>query len=221
MDLRARRRLIGQKESDARLPREYREIEYIEANKTQYFWADILVQDGLTVDAVQSFNVGDTFLFGGYADASANNRSAFNGMYAGRIQGVYPTSYYLVGGDILGGNRAIYHVVTMHGNQERKVYVDDVLISSVTVSGVVAQTGAPCGVFAIRSANAVGTDVALIRYAYSGRVYSLKVSKDNELLADYVPCYRRSDQKPGMYDLVTEKFYASESETDFIAGPRV
>lgn len=203
-----------------KLPDEYQEVEYLEANKKQYFWADIPIQDGLTVDAVQSFNAGDTFLFGGHADESNQNRSAFNGMYAGKIQGSYPKSYYNVGSGLEGGNRAVYHVVTTHSGGNRTVYVDNVLVSSASGANTVTETGAPCCVFANRALKAVGEDEANLTYAYSGRVYSLKVSKENVLLADYIPCYRKADSKPGMYDLVTGTFYVNQGTgDDFTVGP--
>ena len=55
-----------------------------------------------------------------------------------------------------------------------------------------------------------------------GRIYSCKMYDQNEVLVrDYVPCYRKSDGKSGMYDLVNDVFYSSATNTDFNLGPDV
>lgn len=200
-----------------KLPDEYQEVEYLEANKKQYFWADIPIQDGLTVDAVQSFNAGDTYLFGGYAANTSDNKSCFNGTYGGGVQGAYPSGYYILGN--VTQDWAIYHVVTTHKDGIITLYVNDIL-NSRNSGGQVSKTGSRCCVFAARRQGPIGTDA--IQNAYSGRVYNLKVLKDNTLLADYVPCYRKADNKPGMYDLVTGTFYVNQGTgDDFTVGPDV
>lgn len=56
------------------------------------------------------------------------------------------------------------------------------------------------------------------------RIYSMKwyLSK-GVLSADFVPCYRKSDNKPGFYEKVQGRFYtnAATSGNDFIIGPEV
>lgn len=216
MDLRARRGLIGKKEPDARLPRDYRELEYITANGRQWFWSGVLIQDGLTVDAIQSFTGGDSYLFGGHADNTGNNRCAYNGMYAQRVQSAYP-EYFMAGA--VSADGTVFHIITTFKEGHRTIYVDGVNVMDDSRGTAVQETGKYCVVFGQRSK---GDDTpGTVSNAYYGSLYSLKVSKNSVLLADYVPCYRKSDNKPGMYDLVTEKFYASETTTDFIAGPRV
>lgn len=51
------------------------------------------------------------------------------------------------------------------------------------------------------------------------RLYSLKFYNGSTLEADFVPCFRISDGKPGMYDIVSEKFYTNAGSGEFIIGP--
>jgi hypothetical protein len=37
----------------------------------------------------------------------------------------------------------------------------------------------------------------------------------------YIPCYRKSDNKPGMYDVVNNVFHTNEGQDEFIVGPDV
>lgn len=43
----------------------------------------------------------------------------------------------------------------------------------------------------------------------------------NSLLRNLIPCYRNSDNKPGMYDLVTDNFYVNQGTGEFLVGPGV
>ena len=51
---------------------------------------------------------------------------------------------------------------------------------------------------------------------------TFKIYDNDTLVRDFIPCYRKSDYKPGLYDLVTGEFYVNQGTgNDFIAGPNV
>ncbi len=49
-------------------------------------------------------------------------------------------------------------------------------------------------------------------------IYAFKLWDGEELIRDYVPCLRKGDNKPGMYDLVTNEFYTNQGEGEFLYG---
>ena len=55
----------------------------------------------------------------------------------------------------------------------------------------------------------------------SGRICKCQISESGVLIHDLYPCYRKSDNKPGMYDIVMGQFLtnANPSGTDFTVGP--
>lgn len=53
------------------------------------------------------------------------------------------------------------------------------------------------------------------------RLYYTKLWQDDILVRDLIPCYQKSDNKPGMYDLVHGVFYSNNGSGDYIAGPIV
>lgn len=55
--------------------------------------------------------------------------------------------------------------------------------------------------------------------AYGSYYYVKVYGNDDSLIADFVPCYRKSDNKAGLYDLISEMFYNSDGSNDFISGP--
>lgn len=48
-----------------------------------------------------------------------------------------------------------------------------------------------------------------------------KFWNNNTLVRNFIPCYRKSDNKPGLYDLVENKFYTNQGTGEFIAGPEI
>ena len=55
-----------------------------------------------------------------------------------------------------------------------------------------------------------------------GKLYNMQVTYNNTLVRDLVPCYRKSDNVAGLYDLVNDVFYSSASGYDqLVAGPSV
>ena len=215
MDLTTRRMaLMARVESGGRLPAEYQEVEYLEATGTQAFFTDVPIQDGLTVDSVQTIASGnDSYLFGGHSGKGF--QCCFNGSWVNNIQSAY-AGYYEWGSPVTMDNTTIYHIVLTQENGIQTGYKNDVQVLNGTKSTTSdTSAGAAAALFAQRGSNGA------ISLFYKGKVYSLKVLKGAELLANYVPCYRKEDFKPGMYDLVTGNFYINQGTGEFLYGANV
>lgn len=191
------------------LPPGYRQIEWLGSTGTQYFWTDIKLQDGLTVESKQTFKSADSYLFGAiYSTSSGRYSSCFNGNYRLSIQGSYPTDYYLISSEIQDYNTP-YVIRSTHENGRLTVYKDGVLIRNSLRGDPISDFDVYCVMFGARRGN--GT----VFQKYVGEVYQAKVYKGNKLLANYIPCIRKSDDKPGMYDTVGKKFYTNEGTGEF------
>lgn len=44
-------------------------------------------------------------------------------------------------------------------------------------------------------------------YNFRGRVYKCKIVRDNTPVYNWIPCYRKADNKIGMYDIANDVFY--------------
>lgn len=53
----------------------------------------------------------------------------------------------------------------------------------------------------------------------SAKLYSMTIYDNSVLVADYVPCRRKSDSVVGVYDLVNKDFKTNSGSGSFIAGP--
>lgn len=50
------------------------------------------------------------------------------------------------------------------------------------------------------------------------RLYSLKFYKGEELIRNFIPCYRKNDGVIGLYDMVTQEFYTNSGSDNFTSG---
>ncbi|MBQ6517221.1 MAG: hypothetical protein IJI14_00790 [Anaerolineaceae bacterium] len=53
------------------------------------------------------------------------------------------------------------------------------------------------------------------------RLYHLNLWKGNNLVRDFIPCYRLPDGEIGLYDTVNDVFYTNQGTGEFIKGPSV
>lgn len=58
-------------------------------------------------------------------------------------------------------------------------------------------------------------------YGSWANLYEARIYTHNELVRNFIPCYRKLDGRKGLYDTVEGKFYENKYEKDFIAGPEV
>lgn len=59
------------------------------------------------------------------------------------------------------------------------------------------------------------------QWTAASRYYYVKVFDSNTLIFDGVPCYRKSDHKTGLYDLVGQAFVPNSGTEEFILGQNV
>lgn len=56
---------------------------------------------------------------------------------------------------------------------------------------------------------------------FINQIHDFKLSRGTDVVLHLVPCYRKSDNKPGMYDLINDVFYTNAGTGEFIVGPDV
>ena len=53
------------------------------------------------------------------------------------------------------------------------------------------------------------------------RIYYFKFYRNNALIGNFIPCYRRSDNEIGMYDIVSKQFFTNQGTDTFLKGADV
>lgn len=182
------------------LPLDYRAVEYLQSSGTQYIDCSGLnmnQSDNGNYIECKACESDDYSIFGYY---QALNLTASDGYY--RMYG-YGNGRY--NSDVPVG-LATPHVFKLDAGN---FYIDNTL--KQTFSTVVLGVGRDIRLFA-RSGSSmdIGGTVRIYYFKFG------KIQNDAVVLqADMIPCVRISDDKPGMYDLVSRSFYTNSGTGEF------
>lgn len=188
-------------EIERRLPIEYQEVEYIQSNGSQ--WIDL----GFKAKGTDEFDMVCEF------PNPSSGWSSFFGYWGSNevCYGIWGkntttlTMYY--------GSSSVD--VSFNSSQklnisykEKKFIVNS---NQATTNPSTATTSQNIRLFKMNT-------------TYGGqpaKFYSLKYYKDKELYRDYVPCYRKTDNVAGIYDLITKTFLTNGGSGTFSKGADV
>lgn len=195
---------------ELRLPSEYQEVEYIENTGTQYIITDLLfpkelenpkIEWGFMQIAVPS---GDNMIFGYWTNGSiyyeVYNSTALSYASIGK------NHYDRISNANLTKDMFIAGVMT-----KETIYLNGYSYAK-NAEDTIDQSVRPMAIFAWNSTSGR-------TYTNKGaRIYYLRFFDGNTKMADYVPCYRKSDGEIGMYDTVSKTFYTNAGTGTFLKG---
>lgn len=205
-----RRILMGQSKGGPRLPKEYQEVEYLESTGTQYIDTGVLPTTYTQIEITYSnFSSANSKLFGRRRAENVYNffvYSTSNGKY-----GVAYGSQYSETSVSVDSNKHTlrYNVIE---NSLSCFYLDNILLKQYAVETI----GGGLYPIVFFAFNRNGT----IDYS-NYKAYSFKITESGVDIHNYVPCYRKSDNEPGMYDLVSGQFFTNQGSGEFIVGPEI
>ena len=188
-----------------KLPDAYQKVEYLQSSGTQY------IDTG--IKATSEISITTSVIYYGVVDAK--------GLYGGGVgwqnqymQGeldAYP--YFAYGNNTYSkqftlSNNSVYvinqikNVVSINGGSFRAFYYDvwssnyNIVIFAVNRSDVISEHG-------------------------SYRIINFQITDGYNLVRNFVPCYRKSDNVAGFYDLVEGEFYTNQGTGTFTVGADV
>lgn len=191
------------------LPPGYRQIEYLECSGTQYITSNYIPSvDNVEVTWEYAFTanqVYDNMLWGAVGGTDYKTWQAE----------LYNNSSWYVG----IGVKQFRALLTGYGSSLNTKYMAHVDADALTIDGKSAtpnsnRTGANSKKISIFAwTNSSGTGELRNRGC---RIYSLEFKENGVVSANFVPCVRKSDSKPGMYDTVSGTFYTNDGTGEFI-----
>lgn len=197
-----------------RLPAEYQEVEYLEGTGTQYIDTNIVLQNEKDIYIISDFLICD--------NASGNN--CIMGIQAGATSGMKFPNWCSGNIEIRGYGISTNSAATLAINNRARMIFDYkdgsqiVLLNNETlINSSNSWTSGREEPLCIFATSMTGGTAAWMAKA---RIYGVTVRLQN---AEYifVPCYRKSDDEPGMYDLVSKTFYTNQGTGEFLVGPDV
>lgn len=188
------------------LPPEYQQVEYLQSSGTQYIRTGLYNADGLKV----TFQTVAYVYEGGVAMArtGATMYDRFGiGWYTHQGEKlIFMTSGW--NGLLMEDYKN--HTIAFGANTGWDLIVDGNVIETIPSS----------------ARNTVNLEMYLFRDNARNKngkckIYNAKFYKSGTLVRDIYPCYRKSDNKSGMYDLVTDTFYTNAGSGEFTVGADV
>ena len=198
---------------DPELPPIYKRIRYLEGQGAQYINTGIYGKSGLTAKYKIAFTRTDaTQQVCASAPSDTNTRIYFPYNRGNAVWCIMYGSGNLINipGVTMNANIPYAVEATFEAGNQRVIIDGDVRYTGTNKSDFISTM--PLWLFA---SNNPGSETVK-RYAYA-KIYtfSLLESSTGQLLANYIPCVRRSDSKPGMYDTVSKVFKTNAGYGEF------
>lgn len=103
-------------------------------------------------------------------------------------------------------------IISMNYMNDRTGKINGITYDTSISSKTLVSISNPMYIFA-------GNRSGYAAYQYSGKLYNLKITDGTNVIKNFVPCYRKSDNVAGLYDLVNNVFYTNQGTGNFIVGP--
>ena len=188
-----RRRMLIASQQGKRLPAEYQEVEYIEVSA-----------NGVGIDI----------------NVSIPSTSKITCVFQNGVNQVQTTGYYwfFTAGEygrtfIAFGIRSLtfhcFYTSTSTANPQIAAGIQKneiVFDGNITLNGTIYNTNS--GTYRIATPLSVLVAPSNMN-AVGSRLFAFQVINDGDILVDLIPCYRKSDNEVGVYDLVSKSFYGN------------
>lgn len=207
------------------LPNEYQEVEYIESTGTQY------IDTGIPLNQYRKCEMEFSPTLIG---ATVDERLCIDGGLNNSSQNDVRNLLYIYGGTkklCLAYGNSSHRIDSVELEINLKYIIEYEMLAnscSLTINGnkYSASYGATLitngdNVFLFGASNSASNQKPYIDLA-SMRLYNAKYYNDNDILIrNFIPCYRKSDNKVGLYDLVNNVFYTNAGTGVFLMGAEV
>lgn len=190
------------------LPAEYTQVEYIQSTGGQNINTGFIPNQDTSLElGINCYRAlaSDNWIYG---TRKAYGNSEYALLY--RANKLFRIDY---------GNRVIdfpstLDIPTFFSIKQNK---NKITINGITTSADANNFTCPVSLYLLT----VNTNGTPQKASLPAQIYYCKIYDDGKLVRDFVPCYRNSDKKPGLYDLVNDVFYTNAGATDFTYGAEI
>lgn len=197
------------------LPNEYQEVEYLESTREQYINTGVIP----SIDKTYNFKTEINYTYFDESIAyeiwviSTRRPQRFQpiGAYHQQSVGGYGSSWTYNSSKLSANTWYSYDVTISNGSQD---------FNGTSTSFSTTGDFSNIFLFASNGSSKIseGTPVLFANI----KMKKVIITEDNNIIRHFVPCYRKSDNKPGMYDLATNTFYTNDGTgDDFTVGPAI
>ena len=194
--------------SAARLPSAYQKIEYLQSTGTQYIDTLLNVSSGMRFVAdFKLTNAGTTYY--NPIIGTQNDSAPWDDCFIRYAKMDYAFEYSGYEKHIPLDIETKYNVDYIYTPTKMEFRLDGILkdqkiLSNATISNY--------SMYLMGVHNGGSTHKSFIA------LYTAKFYVNGELVRDFIPCYRKSNNEIGMYDIVNNQFYTNQGSGTFIKG---
>lgn len=205
-----RRRIILGENNSGKIPKDYQEVEYIESGNADAY---------IITDCITDITVGAKWKCLFVDNMPSREKCVFGWLGSGSEQGFYADFY---------GSK--FYGAVLNSRYRGKITVTHDVQYDCSMTGTALRIGdytqspeftgssnvpSKLGIFC---ANKNGEPFWI---ASNMRLYYLKVYSGGTVIADFVPCYRKSDGEIGVYEVKSGKFYGNVGTGTFTKGNEI
>ena len=194
----------------SQLPTEYQEVEYIQSNGTQYIDTGVVATSGFEIDIkinIDTVTGSQAPILAAHEPSEPYKRNFIAYISSKKMEidagdKITQTSVTLTRDDVIkASNVENNFYLNVNGTNYTPTVTADA--SNLAYSG--------------RTMHLLHCNGYDNGYT-SGKVYYCKITVDGTLVRSFVPCYRKSDNVAGLYDLVNNVFYTNAGSGVFAVG---
>lgn len=222
-----------------KLPNDYKEVEYIESNGTQYIDTEIYGTEKTRIDIEYEYNSNATssIIFGNRIAPKQNE--FLLGTSTNSLPGYLFLGYRNSG---ISNNSTDYkdYNILINKNTKYRVFINSGLYpspllkpslnlilremyKSVNVNGINYSVPTIDESFdTFKTLDVFGGYTSQDNFSLtSAKLYALKIYNERILQRDFIPCYKVSTNEVGLYDIVSQRFFTNKGEGVFTKGNNV
>lgn len=206
--------------SDAVAPdpsKDYQRVEYITSDGQSYIITDFVADNGTGAEIIASYpTLADRIAMGSKADASDSRFFCPYPLSTSSFYFGYNTGKSMRTGAI--ANTIYRSSLNFLNNRSARAHEEltGFLEFDEALSGTLVQQTGVIGIFCY-----VRGDTGAVLSARDMGLYSARISQGNEIIREYIPCYRKSDGVIGLYEKYTNTFLENAGTGTFTAGPEI
>ena len=196
-------------EGNLLLPKEYQQVKYIESSGRQYIDTGVIPNRNLKTELKFKVinNVSSNYLFGSTAGEGRTDYYGLN-LYNRNFELYFGTGndYPKLGELNVGG------IYTLIANENMKWFIDGIELKDYTNSSNTLEFSNAKSIWLFTLHHTASTPKC------AHIIYYAKMWNNGSLVRNLISCIKKSDNKPGMYDLVNNEFYTNQGTGTFGYG---
>ena len=205
-------------EMEGVLPREYKRVEYIESTGSQYVVTDIIPNGGTKILLdMEYIGSNSTKQYNALLGAREKDNTSVNkfGVWVQKNTASIGINYGIHDTDGIYGTSCLGRHIYKNefDGSDSLWYLDDTCVAILSKQDFTT-TVKPLSIFASNDGSTTNIDTRELL----ARFYLLKIYDESTLISELIPCYVKSTNITGMYDLVNGKFFANGGTGEFIIG---